>query len=88
MWHVLCVFPLRGQVVLQTRLPQTHERRAVPLDGAGLSDGCGDSCDADLYHSLIIVVGQIVLFASSNMQNKAQNDEPRTKHVIHAQQNK
>lgn len=69
MRHVLCVFPLRGQVVLQTRLPQTHERRAVSLDGAGLSDGCGDACDADLYHSLVIVVGQIVLFASSKMQN-------------------
>ena len=58
---VLCVFSLRGEVVLQTRLPQPHQRLAVPLDGARLPYRRGDARDADLHHRLVVVIGQIVL---------------------------
>lgn len=54
--------------MLKTRLPQAHQGRAVSLDGAGLSDGRGDACDANLDHGLIIVVGQIVLSAGRKKQ--------------------
>lgn len=63
MWRVLGAPGLRGEVVLQTRLPEAHQRRAVPLDGARLPDGRGDAGDADLHHRLVIVVGQVVLTA-------------------------
>lgn len=58
---VLRVFTLRGEVMFQTGLPQPHQSHAVSLDGAGLSNGRGDACDADLHHGLVIVIGQIIL---------------------------
>lgn len=66
--RVLCVFTLRGEVMLQARLPQPHQSRAVSLNGASLPDGCGDACDANLHHSLVVVIGQIVLSASRQQQ--------------------
>lgn len=61
---VLCVFTLRGEVMFQTRLPQAHQRRAVLLDGARLPYGRGNARYANLHHSLVIIIGQIVLSAS------------------------
>ena len=61
MWCVLCVFTLRREVMFQTRLPQPHQRRAVLLDGARLPYCRGDARYANLHHSLVIVIGQIVL---------------------------
>lgn len=61
MRRVLCVFTLRGEIMLQTRLPQPHQRRAVLLDGARLPNGRGDARYANLHHSLVIVIGQVVL---------------------------
>lgn len=64
MRRVLCVFTLRGEVMFQTRLPQPHQGFAVLLDGARLPYGRGDARYANLHHSLVIVIGQIVLSAS------------------------
>lgn len=58
---VLYVFVLRGEVMFQTRLPQPHQRRAVPLNGACLPYGRGDARYANLHHRLVVVIGQIVL---------------------------
>lgn len=69
MRSVLCVFTLWGEVMLQTGLPQSHQSRAVSLDGARLPYGCGDACYANLHHCLVIVIGQIVLSARNRMQN-------------------
>lgn len=63
MRRVLCVLTLWGEVMFQTRLPEPHQRRAVLLDGARLPDGRGDARYANLHHSLVVVVGQIVLSA-------------------------
>lgn len=63
MRRVLRVFTLRGEVMFQTRLPQPHQRRAVLLDGARLPYGRCDARYANLHHSLVVVVGQIVLSA-------------------------
>lgn len=59
------VFALRLQVVFQTRLPQSHERRAMPLHRACLSDRRGDASDADLHHCLVIVICHIILQPAS-----------------------
>lgn len=61
MRRVLCVFTLRGEIMLQTRLPQPNQGRAVLLDGARLPNGRGDARYANLHHSLVIVIGQVVL---------------------------
>lgn len=71
MRRVLCVFSLRGEVMLQTRLPQSHQSGAVSLHGARLPDGCRDARYANLHHSLVIVVGQVVL--SAHRQQKDAN---------------
>lgn len=63
MRRVLCAFALRGEVMFKTRLPQPHQRRAVPLDGARLPYGRGDARYANLHHCLVVVIGQIVLSA-------------------------
>lgn len=55
------VFALRLQVVLQTRLPEGHERGAMPLHRARLSDRRGDASDADLHHCLVIVISHVIL---------------------------
>lgn len=55
------VFALRPQVVLQTRLPQSHQRRAVLIHRARLSDRRGDASDADLHHRLVVVVSHVIL---------------------------
>lgn len=59
--RVLSAAGLRGEPVLQARLPQAHQRPAVATDGARLPDGCGDACDTDLHHRLVVVIGQVVL---------------------------
>lgn len=59
-WRVL-IFSGRLQVVLQARLPESHEGFPVLLDGLGLPDGSGDTSDADFHHSLVVVVGLVVL---------------------------
>lgn len=64
MRRVLCALALRGEVMFQTRLPEPHQRRAVLLDGARLPYGRGDARYANLHHSLVIVIGQVVLSAS------------------------
>lgn len=63
MRRVLCVLTLWGEVMFQTRLPEPHQRRAVLLDGARLPYGRGDASYANLHHSLVVVIGQIVLSA-------------------------
>lgn len=68
-WRVLCVFTLRSEVMFQTGLPESHQRCAVSLDWPGLSDGCGDACNANLHHSLVIVIGQIVLSVTKQQQD-------------------
>lgn len=47
--------------MLQARLPESHEGFPVLLDGFGLPDGSGDASDADFHHSLVVVVGLVVL---------------------------
>lgn len=64
MRRVLCIFTLRGEVMFQTRLPQSHQCHAVSLDGARLPYGRGDACYANFHHRLVVVIGQIVLSAS------------------------
>lgn len=57
------VFALRLQVVLQTRLPQGHERSTVSLHWARLPDRRGDARDADLHHRLVIIINHVILQA-------------------------
>ena len=61
------ILALRLQVVLQTRLPQRHQRRPVTLDGVRLSDRRGDARDSNLNHRLVIVVSQVVLPGETDM---------------------
>lgn len=55
------VFPGGSQIVLQAGVPEPYEGLRVLFNGLCLSDGCCDSCDADLNHGLVIVVGLVIL---------------------------
>lgn len=55
------VFPGGSQVVLQAGVPEPDEGLRVLFNGLCLSDGCGNSCDADLNHGLVIVIGLVIL---------------------------
>lgn len=55
------VFPGGSQVVLQAGVPEPYEGFRVLFNGLCLSDGRSDSCDADLNHGLVIVIGLIIL---------------------------
>lgn len=60
MWGIF-IFPRGLQVVLQTRLPESHQGFPVLFDGRGFPDGRGDPGDADLHHSLVVVVSLVIL---------------------------
>lgn len=55
------VFARRLQIVLQTRLPESHQGLPMLLYGLCLPDGGGDAGDADFHNGLVIVIGLVVL---------------------------
>lgn len=78
-WRIL-VFALRLKIVLQTRLPQSHERRAMPLHRARLPDRRGDARDADLHHRLVIVISHVIL-QPVNIERKQKRNRYRCIHT-------
>lgn len=55
------VFARRLQIVLQTRLPESHQGLPMLLYGLRLPDGSGDASDADFHNGLVVVISLVVL---------------------------
>lgn len=63
--------------MFQAGVPEPHKGLGMLFNGFCLSDGCCDSCDTDFNHSLVVVIGLVILFGKRTfMLNNALESYP------------